>query len=137
LKRFPLFNRRRTCQREGPANFEGLSEVHPDNCLKLKRKIAAKTSLKRRIGLNVAKIAQTRDLRTAMNTRLKKLIGTVLFVIGTVCFYFFVITVAIVRLPGSTIGVHLLFYLIATLIWLFLAGLLVRWMQKPGPNRRA
>ena len=72
-----------------------------------------------------------------MNTRLKKLIGTVLFVTGTVFFYFFVITVAIARLPGSAIGVHLLFYLIATLIWFLLAGLLVRWMQKPGPNRQA
>jgi Na+/phosphate symporter len=67
-----------------------------------------------------------------MNTRLKKLVGTVLFVSGTALFYFFVITVAIARLPGTPVGVHLLFYLIATLIWFFLAGLLVRWMQKPA-----
>jgi ABC-type enterochelin transport system permease subunit len=67
-----------------------------------------------------------------MNTRLKKLIGTVLFAIGTACFYFFVITVAIVRLPGSAMGAHLLFYLIATLIWFVFAALLIRWMQKPG-----
>jgi len=72
-----------------------------------------------------------------MNTRLKKLIGTALFVIGTVCFYFFVITVAIARLPGNAISVHLLFYLIATLIWFVIAAILIRWMQKPGPNLRA
>jgi hypothetical protein len=61
----------------------------------------------------------------------------VLFVTGTAFFYFFVITVAIARLPGSAIGVHLLFYLAATLIWFVFAGLLVRWMQRPGPERRA
>ena len=72
-----------------------------------------------------------------MNTRLKKLIGTTLFVIGTVCFYFFVITVAIARLPDSGIGAQLLFYLIATLTWFVLAGLLVRWMQKPASSRQA
>jgi Na+/phosphate symporter len=72
-----------------------------------------------------------------MNTRLKKLIGTALFAIGTAFFYFFVITVAIARLPGSAIGTHLLFYLIATLIWFVFAGILVRWMQKPAPDRRA
>jgi hypothetical protein len=71
-----------------------------------------------------------------MNTRLKKLVGTALFAIGTVCFYFFVITVAIARLPGTATSVHLLFYLIATLIWFLLAGLLIRWMQKPGPSHR-
>jgi hypothetical protein len=71
-----------------------------------------------------------------MNTRLKKLIGTALFVTGTVLFYFFVITVAIARLPSSPIGVHLLFYLVTTLIWFLLVGLLVRWMQKPARNRR-
>jgi hypothetical protein len=60
-----------------------------------------------------------------------------LFAIGTACFYFFIITVAIARLPGSGISVHLLFYLIATLIWFLLAGILIRWMQKPGPDRRA
>jgi Na+/phosphate symporter len=72
-----------------------------------------------------------------MNTRLKKLVGTALFAIGTVCFYFFVITVAIARLPGTPASVHLLFYLIATLIWFLLAGLLIRWMQKPAPDRGA
>jgi hypothetical protein len=72
-----------------------------------------------------------------MNTRLKKLIGTALFAAGTVCFYIFVITVAIARLPGSALGIHLLFYLIATLLWFLLAALLIRWMQKPGQNRRA
>jgi hypothetical protein len=67
-----------------------------------------------------------------MNSRTRKLIGTTIFVAGSLCYFFFAITVAVARLPGTTIGTQLLFYLITTLIWLFFAGILVRWMQKPG-----
>jgi Protein of unknown function (DUF2842) len=66
-----------------------------------------------------------------MNSRLKKLVGTMIFVTGTAGYFFLIITVALARLPGTGIGVQLLFYLVSTLIWLFLAGLLVRWMQIP------
>jgi Protein of unknown function (DUF2842) len=67
-----------------------------------------------------------------MNSRLKKLVGTMLFVAGTSSYFLFVITVAIARLPGTAMGMQLLFYLIVTLIWLFFAGILVRWMQRPA-----
>jgi len=70
-----------------------------------------------------------------MHIRLKKLVGTVAFVTGTACYFFFAITVAIARLPGTSIGIQLLFYLAVTLIWLFFAGILVRWMQKPAGVR--
>jgi hypothetical protein len=66
-----------------------------------------------------------------MSTRLKKLAGTVVFVVGTACYLLFAISIAVVRLPGTSIGIQLLFYLVTTLIWLFFAGLLIRWMQKP------
>jgi hypothetical protein len=66
-----------------------------------------------------------------MNVRRKKLIGTVVFVAGSVFYFFFMITVAIARLPGTTMATQLLFYLVITLIWVFFAGLLIRWMQKP------
>lgn len=65
-----------------------------------------------------------------MTIRTRKLIGTMIFVLGTASYYFFFITVAIARLPGTTMGTQLLFYLVITLIWLFFAGILVRWMQK-------
>jgi hypothetical protein len=70
-----------------------------------------------------------------MNSRLKKLVGTVLFVVGTSCYFFFAITVAIARLPGTSMGVQLLFYLVTTLIWLFPSAILIRWMQTPAPNQ--
>jgi hypothetical protein len=66
-----------------------------------------------------------------MNSRMRKLVGTTIFVVGSFSYFFFAITVAIARLPGTTIGTQLLFYLVTTLIWLFFAGILVRWMQKP------
>jgi len=68
----------------------------------------------------------------AMNSRMRKLIGTTVFLVGSGCYFFLAITVAIARLPGTSMGVQLLFYLVTTLIWLFFAGLLVRWMQKPA-----
>jgi hypothetical protein len=71
------------------------------------------------------------------NIRLKKLTGTIVFVAGTVSYFFFVITVALARLPGTAMGTQLLFYLISTLIWLFFAGLLVRWMLRAPQNRAA
>jgi cation transporter-like permease len=74
-----------------------------------------------------------KGLRNAMNIRMKKLVGTTIFVVGSACYFFFAITVAIARLQDTTIGTQLLFYLLTTLIWLFFAGILVRWMQRPGP----
>ena len=67
-----------------------------------------------------------------MTSRLKKLIGTVIFVVGSVLYFFFMITVAIARLPGTPLYVHLLFYFVITVIWVFFSGLLIRWMQAPG-----
>ena len=72
-----------------------------------------------------------------MNIRQKKLIGTVIFVTGSAFYFFVAITIAIVRLPGSPMGVQLLFYLVTTLIWVFFSGLLIRWMQKPIPEKSA
>ena len=72
---------------------------------------------------------------TVMNIRQRKLIGTVIFVAGSVSYFFVAITIAIARLPGTPMGVQLLFYLVITLIWLFFSALLIRWMQKPDPRQ--
>ncbi len=70
-----------------------------------------------------------------MNSRLKKLVGTALFVGGSSFYFFFAITVAVARLPGTPMSTQLLFYLVTTLIWLVFAGILIRWMQKPASVR--
>ncbi|MGO9546121.1 MAG: DUF2842 domain-containing protein [Rhodomicrobium sp.] len=70
-----------------------------------------------------------------MPSRLKKLVGTVMFVVGSTCYFTLAISIAIVRLPETSMGTQLLFYLVTTLIWFFFAAVLVRWMQKPGTAR--
>ena len=72
---------------------------------------------------------------TVMNTRQRKLVGTVIFVAGSVFYFFLAITIAIARLPGTSMGAQLLFYLVTTLIWFFFSALLIRWMQKPDPKQ--
>ncbi len=72
-----------------------------------------------------------------MNIRQRKLAGTVIFVTGSACYFFFVITIAIARLPGTPMWVQLLFYLVTTLIWFFFSALLIRWMQKPDSKQTA
>ena len=70
-----------------------------------------------------------------MNIRQRKLVGTVIFVSGSVFYFLVAITIAIARLPGTPMSVQLLFYLVITLIWLFFSALLIRWMQKPDPKQ--
>jgi membrane protein implicated in regulation of membrane protease activity len=72
-----------------------------------------------------------------MNIRQKKLIGTIIFITGSAFYFLVAITIAIARLPGTSMGVQLLFYLVITLIWVFFSALLIRWMQKPIPGRAA
>ena len=72
---------------------------------------------------------------TIMNIRQRKLAGTVIFVAGSVFYFFVAITIAIARLPGTSMAAQLLFYLVTTLIWFFFSALLIRWMQKPDPKR--
>jgi hypothetical protein len=72
---------------------------------------------------------------TVMNIRQRKLVGTVIFVAGSVFYFFLAITIAIARLPGTSLGAQLLFYLVTTLIWFFFSALLIRWMQKPDPKQ--
>ena len=72
-----------------------------------------------------------------MNIRQRKLVGTVIFVTGSVFYFFVAITIAIARLPGTPMYVQLLYYLVITLIWLFFSALLIRWMQKPDPEQTA
>jgi hypothetical protein len=66
-----------------------------------------------------------------MTIRLRKLIGTLLFVAFSICYFFFAISVAIVRLPGTPMAAQLAFYAVTTLIWFVVCAAIIRWMQKP------
>ncbi|WP_052036981.1 DUF2842 domain-containing protein [Rhodomicrobium udaipurense] len=69
-----------------------------------------------------------------MNPRLRKLIGVIVFVFGSVLYFLFTISIALARLPGTELWRHLLFYLVITVIWVVWAGILIRWMLKPRPG---
>ena len=64
-----------------------------------------------------------------MPQRLRKLIGSVALVVFSIVYFWFAITIAIVRLPGLATPWHLLFYFVATLIWLVPSGAIIYWVQ--------
>jgi uncharacterized membrane protein YhaH (DUF805 family) len=66
-----------------------------------------------------------------MPVRLRKLIGSLAFIAFTVVYFWFAITVAIMRLPDLATGWHLLFYLLATVIWMIPSAALIYWIQRP------
>lgn len=69
-----------------------------------------------------------------MTIRTRKLIGTVLFAAFSVIYFFIAITIALARLPETSIWTQLLFYLVTTVIWCLISGVIIRWMLKqPQP----
>jgi uncharacterized membrane protein len=71
-----------------------------------------------------------------MPTRFRKLIGSLALVAFSIIYFFFVVTVAIMRLPELATGWHLLFYLIATVIWFIPSAAIVYWIQAPGKSEQ-
>jgi Mn2+/Fe2+ NRAMP family transporter len=67
-----------------------------------------------------------------MTQRIRKLIGTTLFVGFSLTYFFFVISVALARLPGTPLGLHLLFYVAVTGLWVLVCAFIIRWMLKPA-----
>jgi Protein of unknown function (DUF2842) len=66
-----------------------------------------------------------------MPVRLRKLIGSIALVVFSIAYFWFAISIAIVRLPGLATYWHLLFYLAITLIWLLPSGAIIYWIQAP------
>lgn len=62
--------------------------------------------------------------------RSRRFIGAVALILFSVFYYWFVISVAIMRLPDLAIGWHLLFYFLSVVIWFIPSAMLVRWMQR-------
>ena len=66
-----------------------------------------------------------------MPVRLRKLIGSLALILFSVAYFWFAITVAIMRLPELATGWHLLFYFLATAIWMIPCAALIWWIQAP------
>jgi Protein of unknown function (DUF2842) len=68
-----------------------------------------------------------------MTPRTRKLAGTVALIAMITIYAFLALAVAVVLQVSniSKIG-ELAFYVIAGLLWVLPAGILIKWMQKPG-----
>jgi hypothetical protein len=67
---------------------------------------------------------------SGMNARLKKFIGSLALIAFSLVYYWFVISVAIARLPGLAMPWHLLFYFLAVVVWFGPSALIIRWLQR-------
>ena len=69
-----------------------------------------------------------------MTQRTRKLVGTVALITMITVYAFIALGVAVVLQVSNTSKIaELAFYVIAGLLWVLPAGVLVKWMQKPGP----
>lgn len=66
-----------------------------------------------------------------MRQRLRKLVGTVVLAVFVPFYALVAMTVASVRLPGTSGLTQTLFYAVAGLLWVIPAGLIITWMQRP------
>ncbi|WP_020178399.1 DUF2842 domain-containing protein [Methylopila sp. M107] len=65
-----------------------------------------------------------------MRPRVKKLIGTVVLVVGVVTYALIVMMIGQFRLAQSGPGVQLAFFAFFGLIWIVPAAMLIRWMER-------
>lgn len=66
-----------------------------------------------------------------MNSRTRKLIGTVALLVGLVPYWFLVVIIAAALQVSGHKWVELIFYIVGGFAWVLPAACLVRWMQKP------
>lgn len=69
-----------------------------------------------------------------MTPRTRKLAGTIALLVMITIYAFLALAVAVVLQVSNTSKFgELAFYVIAGLLWVLPAGILIKWMQKPGP----
>ena len=69
-----------------------------------------------------------------MRQRVRKLIGAGLLAVFVPFYALTAMTVAVARLPGSSVLTETIFYAVAGLLWVIPAGLIITWMQRPDRN---
>jgi len=65
----------------------------------------------------------------AMSIRTRKFIGVVGMVVFTVFYLWLAIAIAIVRLPGTALGLQLAFYFIVAAVWFAVCAAIIWWMR--------
>ncbi|MEL6748176.1 MAG: DUF2842 domain-containing protein [Pseudomonadota bacterium] len=69
-----------------------------------------------------------------MHIRTRKLIGTILFLLLIFVYSFLVMIFAPPILMNATWYVEALFYFVAGLAWVPVAGMIITWMSRPDPE---
>ncbi|BCP53386.1 hypothetical protein K32_20030 [Kaistia sp. 32K] len=71
-----------------------------------------------------------------MPIRLRKFIGMIALVVLVIVYAFAAMVIAQLKLPDAPRWVQMLYYVVVGLAWVFPAGILIKWMQKPpAPTR--
>jgi hypothetical protein len=69
-----------------------------------------------------------------MSVKVRKLIGAMLLLVFIPVYALVTVTIAVARLPETSVLTHTLYFAVAGLLWVIPAGLIIRWMQKPRPK---
>ncbi len=64
-----------------------------------------------------------------MSDRARKFVGVLAMVAFTVFYLWFIVTVAIVNLPGTSIWLQLAFYFFVSVVWFAVCAALIWWMR--------
>lgn len=64
-----------------------------------------------------------------MNLRLRKFIGGLTLIVFSLLYYWFVISIALARLPDLATLWHLVFYFFSVVIWFVPSAAIIRWTQ--------
>jgi hypothetical protein len=66
-----------------------------------------------------------------MNVRIRKLIGATMLLVFIPAYAIVAVTIAVARLPETSVLTHTLYFAVAGLLWVIPAGLIIRWMLRP------
>ena len=72
-----------------------------------------------------------------MAEKLRKLTGTLALIVLIVIYSLTAMTIAAVKLPGTSGLVQLIYFVVAGLLWVLPAGLIIWWMAKPRKENRS
>ncbi|MBN9025106.1 MULTISPECIES: DUF2842 domain-containing protein [Kaistia] len=71
-----------------------------------------------------------------MPIRLRKFIGMIALVVLVIVYAFVAMVIAQLKLPEAPRWAQMLYYVVVGLAWIFPAGAIIAWMQKPIEPKR-
>ncbi len=69
-----------------------------------------------------------------MNVRMRKFVGSIILVVFLIVYALIAMSLGSGRITEAQIGIKVLYFAVAGLLWVLPAGLLVRWMHRPDAD---